>query len=214
MTVAFYLKRPGTEKERPATATAIYCRISYQGNQLKYYIPEQISPRNWNFQAKKAKETKQFKESPEFNSRLDNIRSTIKTVYRTYLNDHASKPPAPGVLKELLDAAIRQKTEAGRLSFMDYFKDFIERSKAGIRLNPKTGKPLSPNTLKVYRTTLSHIERYQATTKKTVDFDTIDLDFYGAYSEYLTKKATLKKKIDKNTSSGCPQMPLVKISRS
>jgi hypothetical protein len=42
MTVAFYLTRPEAKTE-----TSIFARISYNGQKLKYYLPEKINPQFW-----------------------------------------------------------------------------------------------------------------------------------------------------------------------
>ena len=83
---------------------------------MKYYITESINPRFWNSSSQRAKETGKFKEYPEFNNRLDSLSSDIKSIYRTYLNDHQNSIPTPSTFKKLLDAEIKEKVE-------DYLKD-------------------------------------------------------------------------------------------
>ncbi len=77
-------------------------------------------------------------------------------------------------------------------SFFGFFKEMIKQSENGTRLNPKTKQPLAPNTLKVYRTTLKHLQAFQETRIKPIDFETIDLDFYSDYLEFLNSKSDLK----------------------
>ncbi|MFL5739874.1 MAG: site-specific integrase [Flavisolibacter sp.] len=184
MTVSFFLTRP-----RAVAETSIFARISYSGHKLKYYIPEKINPKFWNKDNQRAKQSDKFREYPEFNARLNNILVSINNTYRKCINDNAGVIPNPETLKVLLDREIKRiqpdKTKAN--TFLSFFQEIIDYSKTGIRLHPKTGKPISKNTLKTYVTTLKHLNEYQGTTKKKIDFDIIDLDFYTRYTEYLMK---------------------------
>jgi hypothetical protein len=183
MEVSYYLKRP-----KAKTDTIIFARISYDGYQLKYYIGEKIHPRNWNKDTKKAKESQSFKEYPEFNTRLKNIAGGIRTVYRRFMNDHLNRVPTPTELKELLDKEIRKKddTDPGA-SFLAFYQGLIDQTRAGIRLNPKTGKPFAPGTLKAYITTQNHLLNFQKKTGKKIEFNNIDLEFYSDFTEFLIK---------------------------
>jgi len=184
MDVRLYLKRPGAKD-----ATSIFARISYTGGPLKYYLPEKISPAYWNKTTQRANRSKDFPEYPEFNTRLDNLEQTIKTVFRKYQNDN-KKVPSPTVLKELLDYAFQKKEET-TFTFLGYFKDFNKRSQNGERISPKTKKAPVYNTNKGYHTTLQHLEEFQKGYNRRIDFDSVDLEFYNEYVKYLTIKVRL-----------------------
>ena len=69
MNIAFYLKRVNS-----ITETAIYARISYKADRIdKYYISEKINPKYWNKETQRAKQSRDFPEFPEFNTRIDLI---------------------------------------------------------------------------------------------------------------------------------------------
>jgi integrase len=184
MQVAYYLKRAKGPSE-----TAIYARISYNGHQLKYYIPEKINPRFWNKKTRNAKQSSQFPEYPEFNERLKNISVDIRSVIRKYQNDHDGVVPEPESLKDLLNKKIRklESVKEKQKTFFGFFETIISQSRDGIRMHPKTGKPINKNTLKTYNTTFKHLVDFQERRKKRIDFNTIDLDFYNDYTEFLMK---------------------------
>ncbi|OLY91220.1 Phage integrase family protein [Cnuella takakiae] len=187
MKVSFYLTRPKAKGE-----AAIFARLCYSGYKIKYIIPEAINPKFWNKDTQRARETQKFREYPEFNTRIDRIESDIKTVYRKYLNDHNSTP-VPEAIKPLLDAAIRHNKEqdAGKTSFFRVFKDLRDKSESGARLNIKTGKPISYHTYKTYKTVFNHLEDFQRSYHRPIDFPTIDIEFYQDYMEYLAKTKKL-----------------------
>ena len=47
------------------------------------------------------------------------------------------------------------------------------------------GRDKNKNTLKTYKTTLGHIQEFEAKEGYKVDFDTITLDFYYRYTSFL-----------------------------
>lgn len=203
MEVSFYLKRPSPRKSKEDTRddltkrsknrTVIFARVCYNNHKLKFYTDESIDPRFWNSETQRAKQTSKFREHPEFNRRLDNIASDIRTAFRNYQNENNGLIPAPEAFKQILNRDIKKLDELNekKLSFMGFFEEIIRRSKEGIRLHHKTGKPITPNTLKTYVTTFKHLKEYQDIKKRKLDFQTVDLDFYIDYTEHLTKSLTL-----------------------
>lgn len=189
MEVSFYLKRPDAE-----TTTAIFARICYAGYKLKFYTSEKINPKFWSKENQRARETAKYPGYPEFNARLKKITSDINNIFRRYVTDNNENIPSPETLKELLGKHFNKLPSAPKAdnTFFGFFAEMIKHSENGTRLNPKTKQPLAPNTLKVYRTTLKHLKAFQETRMKPIDFDTIDLDFYSDYLEFLNSKHDLK----------------------
>ena len=188
MNISFFLTRPESEGE-----TGIYARICYSGLKFKYYLPEKISPKFWSKETKRVKQTSRYPEYPEFNSRLDSFNTTIKNVYRKFINDNAGVIPVPDTLRRLLDKEIkkREPENDAEKTFVGFFQGIISQTEERSRLHPKTGKPISHNTLKTYKTTERHLLAYQQTKKRDLQFKDIDLDFYSNYTEFLTKKLNL-----------------------
>ena len=186
--VTFVLKDKQAEKETP-----VICYIRYNGQRLKYYTSELIHPKHW----EDRKESKRYqrakgslKEAPELNRRLDEIERTVRNVFRGYLNDNSNEIPTPDRLKQLLNAELNPAAQTKR-DFLDFFQEIIDSSRNGTRLQPTTGKPIAKNTIKTYVTTLAHIKDFIARTKRKVTFETINLDFYSDYTEYLIKTVKL-----------------------
>ena len=188
MTISYYLKRPNIKND-----TTIFARISYNGLELKYYTPEKINPKFWSKETKLAKQSKEFREYPEFNRRLEIIESDIKTVYRRYLNDNQNSIPTPSDLKILLDKEIKailpEKEKV--ITFFDFFQDLILQTKNGGRFIPKTGKPYSKSMIEMYEGTLKKLIKFEIKTGCKVNFETINLDLYIKLIEYLTKELNL-----------------------
>lgn len=188
MKVSFYLKNPDS-----INRTVIYARLSYKVASFKYYLPESINPKYWNKTTKRAKQSKDFKEYPEFNARMQSFESTINAVYRTYLIENSNDYPSPAQLRTLLDKAIKKiEPEKSTLyTFLGYFENFIQSSKNGKRLKPQTAKRYSASTIQIYNNTYNRIIEFQKWQKKSIDFHDIDMDFYNDFRHYLTEVLNL-----------------------
>lgn len=191
MDISFYLKRPNAEQE-----TTLFARISYGKEQIKYYIPLKIHPDYWNVKTQKARETKKFPESPEFNSRLGKIKSDISTCFSNYLNNNGNEIPQPDVIKELLDKELKPKKKPKPKetvkTFFEFFQELIDKTKNGGRVQPITGKPYSKATIQIYNNTLNRLKVFQDTRKRVIDFNTIDIDFYTDFTQYLSKRLKMR----------------------
>jgi hypothetical protein len=123
MTVSFYLKRP-----EASTPTAIMLRFCYRDNKLKYYSTESINSKYWNKEIQRAKKSMEFREHPEFNTRLNNIEATVQNLFRKCQNDHDHAVPDPQHFKELLDTRLRKKG-VNRSGFFQLFEELIKRQR-------------------------------------------------------------------------------------
>ena len=204
MEVKYYLKRPNAE-----TDTAIFARISYSGRKLKFYLPKKINPSKWDFSTQRLKPT--TKEDKRVNAYLDSTITDIKNAYDKYVLINKIQP-STDTLRGILDNEIKgiepEKTKLKdidrRFSLFGYFADLIEKSENGERTNPKTSKPISKNTIKAYKTTEKLLKEFQKDTRRNVDFNTIDLDFYEAFKKYTLNNRysdNIKKKKKKDDVS-------------
>lgn len=175
----FKLKEPNSKKE-----TLIYLNFYYNYKRFKYSTGEKIHPKFWNETAHRAKETKQFREYPEFNARLDKFENGIKTAFRKLLNDGIQ--PNNTILKEALEGELSDNIYQGKkLTLLNFIENYIEESKA----HKKEG------TVKVYTTAYRYLKKYSSYLNKEIDFHSIDLEFYNQYISFLS----LEHKLAANT---------------
>ena len=164
----FILKEPNVKTE-----TLVYMFYNYQYRRFKYSTGEKINPKFWNPKTQRAKESKQFKEYPEFNSRLDKLENGINNVFRRFLNDGIQ--PNNDILKKALESELSGNILQGKKkTLFEFIEEYIEESK----LNKKIG------TITVYKTVQRYLKEYAE--NKNIDFDSITLEFYNAYMAYLT----------------------------
>lgn len=182
----FNLRDSSSDEETP-----IHLVIRWNNNRLVFPTRERIQPKFWesdkrkrNFQ--RAKETKQFPEYPEFNTRLNKIEQDAKDIFRKYENDNDHQQPTVEVYRELLNRKFNQLNDTGNKDLFSFIDRFIEESTN--KVNTKTEKIFSSATIQVYRNTRHVLAEYKKKRRKRIDFDTINLDFYHDFTEYLTKE--------------------------
>lgn len=171
----FILKEPKSKEE-----TLIYMLFRYQYKRFKYSTGEKILPKFWNVEKQRAKETKQFREYPEFNARLNNFETAINTAFRKLLNNGIQ--PNNTILKEAFEAELSGNILQGKkLTLLQFIENYIEESKA----HKKEG------TVKVYTTAYRYLKKYGSYLNREIDFHSIDLEFYNQYVSFLSLEHNL-----------------------
>jgi integrase len=180
--ITYVLKRPTSTEETP-----LFLVFRYKKKRVKLAIYERIHPDFWDFDKQRAKATKKFPEYPELNSKLDDLESRTKTIFRKFENDN-KREPTPTQLRLLFENEFNKTVIEETKDEIDLFKFieiFIEESK--YKINDKTGKPFADCTISIYKNTFRLLTEFKTLKKKKIDFDTIDLDFYYEFSNFLTK---------------------------
>ncbi len=175
MKVKFYLLR-----SKSKTQTGLICSASFDKKRIRFCVGESINPKYWNSKTSRARTTPSFPESQEFNHRLSGIASKVNKLYLQSFNS-TEEPPT----KEVLEKYIRMEIlkENTKLSFFDFYQDFIDKTAAGGRLNSKGGI-IRPNSAKFYRGSLKILKGYKA----NLDYEDITLEFYNDFISYLNGK--------------------------
>jgi len=118
---------------------------------------------------------------------LDNLEGTCLRAYSEALKDGI---PDPIILKRTLDLLIDKNhnnaVDPNKPTLFTLAQRFIDGE---IKFK---GKDKSKETLDNYAAVTKHLKEYQAYSKSRVDFDTIDLDFFYSYVNYLKNTRKLK----------------------
>ncbi|HWB26996.1 MAG TPA: site-specific integrase [Chitinophagaceae bacterium] len=165
----FVLKEPKSNEP-----TLVYLFFRFSGQKLKFSTGQKIYPKFWNENSQSAKETRQFAQYSEFNSLLKSLRNIVETEYRSLLIDGV--PVTPERLKVPLNEFLQKMNKEDNKSFLDFIDTVIRTANK------------RPNTIKQYVTNYNRLLEYQEYTKKKIEFDTIDLNFYEDFIKYLTNK--------------------------
>ena len=173
--VKFILKEPNAKKD-----TLIYLIYNYQYKRFKYSTGEKINPKFWNPISQRAKETKKFKEYPEFNESLDLLETGIKKAFRNLLNN-GIQPNNDNLKVELESNISNHLLQKKKLTLFEFIEAHIEDSKI----------TKSIGTIKVYNTSFGYLKSFAESINRNIDFNHITLEFYNQYIKFLTYENNL-----------------------
>jgi len=182
--VNFYLK-----KADESGKSLIYLQYRYNGRKLVFSFGQNIDPANWKRSKQRVKSNAETTADGKhsLNDLLDNLANVCEKAYNTEIKNGI---PEPSTLKRHLVDFINQnkgKDDGPTLYSL------IERFKAGeIQSN---GKEKSSGSLQNYHAVLQHLKSFERDTRYSVNFDSINLDFFYKYTIYLKKE----KKLSPNT---------------
>ena len=175
MRIKFYLLRKKTK-----STSGIICSVSFNRNRIRFCINESIQPKHWNFKTGRARNTPAFPQSMLFNHKLELITAKIN---KFYLESYNRDEIAPSKTK--MESFIRTGVlhESKKISFYDFYQDFINRTASGSRLNSQ-GKVVKPEGAKYYKRALKILKEY----KEQLEFEDITLEFYKGFVDHLNRK--------------------------
>ncbi len=164
----------------------IYLQFKYKGRKLVYAFGQKINPPDWSKETKRVKSNRHtiLDGSYAINELLDRIEKQCLKVYREELENGI---PSVGFLWYRLDAFLRQ--QEGKKKGPDLYQ-LIDRFVSGEIKNK--GKEKSPNTLKNYATSKTHLMAFDIRTKYHLQFENVNLDFLHRYLRYLRDEEKLK----------------------
>jgi len=185
--VNFYLKKA----EESTGKSLIILQMKYKKRRLVFSTGETIKPGNWNEGKQRVKGNTVTTADGEhkLNDLLDNLETELK---RAYNDEVANGIPEIKILKQYLTDFINQN-EVGD-NHVTLHK-LLDRFISG-EIKSK-GEDKSSSTLKTYKTLKGHLLEFEGVKKMKVDFDTIVLDFYYKYVDFLKNRGKYEKEIRK-----------------
>jgi site-specific recombinase XerD len=187
--------------ENATKPTPIILFVTYSGLRIKCKTKKTISPIDWGKLIKYQKDDKQkvSKNIKDIESRL----SLLKGYADKSFNHFAllDKTPTPAeFLSKFYDLAgfnvdKTTKKEPKKSNLFEFITQFI--SEAPYRENPKTGRPISKETINTYRQCERYLLLYNKKIKR-IDFADIDLDFYYSFKKLLAKENLSQNYISKH----------------
>jgi len=171
--VNFYLKDPKSKEK-----TLIYLFFSFDGNRMKYSTGEFIKPSSWNSEKQRARFSTVG--ATDINNRLIKLDEDINKIYRNLIL--VNEDINGYILKRKLDECQSNKRK-NKIDFFSFIEDHI------IYVTPLRKKA----TIISYNNSLNVLKEYKEYIKRQVDFNTINLDFYYDYIDYLTNQRDFSK---------------------
>ena len=167
--------------------SVIYLQFVYHKRRLFFSFGQTIRPSDWNEKKQRVKNKLATTADGKFslNDLLDHLERICLKTYSEMLKDGI---PEPEVLKEAMKKFINKNHEFDEEVVTDKPTLFslTERFINGeIKFR---GRNKSESSLKNYHAVTKHLKEFQQYSKKSLDFEDIDLNFFYAYTSFLEKK--------------------------
>ncbi|UTW62207.1 site-specific integrase [bacterium SCSIO 12741] len=177
---SFLLRQPKTEKPTPITLRFRYGSKS----PFKFPTGETILPKYWNEKQQQAREISEFPQYPEFNARLQKIKTAVYNAYRFLDNEHL-----PINNQTLLEETRKRlnPTSKRTVPVTAFIEDHIQQCFAGKILNKK-GKKIGIGTAKQYGNLNTNLKAYESAKNRQLLFDNINLKFKDDFVLFLQEK--------------------------
>ena len=182
--VTYLLRDPKAKKPTP-----INCIVRFDNQRINAGTGFKVLPAYWNLKTSRVKNVVDATDKDDINNFLSDLETAIKEVITELRSTRSLTIEA---VRSRIDAYIKpsakaaEPTQAALFTFIDKFID-----EAPQRVNIETGKHIHERTIQKYRTTVKVLREFTSTYKRPIDFNTMDLDFYGDFTAYLTKKENL-----------------------
>lgn len=169
--VKFYLKNPNSNLDNQ---TLIYLFWSFDGKRLKYSTGETIKPSQWNSNPKVQRVKKTVTGSSDINCYLNDLDAQVKSFYRKGVTNKDNVTSI--YLRQKLDDFKNGKNKKQNL--FEFIDTYIKSVKA-LR---------TASTIQIYNNALNHLKAFKEFYRKNLDFESINLDFYNNFTDYLIKE--------------------------
>ncbi len=161
----------------------IYLFFSFDGKRFSYYTGYRIDRDKWQEEEQKVKRNNFNKagvSSSEINDYLDRIRAEVTDIYKEC--KALKKNPTAAKIREELKKRIDDNGNTNVNTFFDLYEQFVKVE--------SQAKTWTISTVKKFNTNIAHLKRFQKEKKYTVDFDSIDDNFFNKYIAF--QRETLK----------------------
>lgn len=170
----FLLREPKSTKP-----TLINCHLRFNNERIVFSTGERINQAEWDSAKQRAINSKKYPHNSELNIWLDKIEMEVKTIFRTYNLDNLS--PTPEQIRDQINNKLFLKANKKTPTLLSFIASYIE----------ECSKIKNPNTVRTYITTYKHLQSYSQALKVNLDYDSINLDFYNSYVNFLMNELNL-----------------------
>jgi site-specific recombinase XerD len=174
-------------KDETASESVVMLDFAYNNRRLRASSELVTSPDKFNkiWSAKRKQLNSKYLHWPEY-QQLERAKSLVEDAYKQ--SRALGNIPSPDILKEILRSHLNQEQQ----SPAEVESDFFQRFRQYIIFKETTQKAAS---VVVYKQVLNDLEDFAKSKRKNLSFDSINLEFYDQYMDYLLNRP--------NTNANC-----------
>lgn len=178
--VSYLLRDPKATKPTP-----IICAVRFENQRINIGSRWKVLPAHWNSSTSRVKNLVDATDKSDINKWLSKTDEAIKAIISDMKANQLvlTKETVRTRIDTYLNPVEVEEPEV--LTLLDFIDRFIET--APERLNIESGKQIGRRTVQKYKTTVRVLREFAAVYPRPVDFDTMDLGFYEAFTTYLTQ---------------------------
>jgi integrase len=170
--------------------TPIHLVIRWDNQRIVVNTGQTANPKQWDKQAQRldtATNNPKRLVNRQVNALLSGRVAEAERLFTEFQTIHKRKPNGEELLSILNEAFCNKPAiSKDKTGLFDFMESLLNEMATG--LNPKTGKPYARQTPNTYRQCLTQLRDYGQSKRKRIDFDTITLDFYMSFYDYLINK--------------------------
>jgi integrase len=170
--------------------TPIHLVIRWDNQRIVVNTGQTANPKQWDKQAQRldtATNNPKRLVNQQVNALLSGRVAEAERLFTEFQTIHKRKPNGDELLSILNEAFCNKPAVSkDKTGLFDFMESLLNEMATG--LNPKTGKPYARQTPNTYRQCLTQLREYGQSKRKRIDFDTITLDFYMSFYDYLINK--------------------------
>lgn len=192
VSVKFYLKN-----RRAETKTTIRTSITRKGERFVFCPGYSISPIDWDH-SRGLPKSRASKEGRRIGDKLLELELDIRRTYEDLL-DVDPNPPMEVLKRSILQNLKGEEDKIYTpepIKLVSFFEEFITECETGKRLTPD-GTRLEENSIKPFRTALSHLQNFERANEKSIPLDMFNQEYHDDFLEYLE----VELEISRNSSS-------------
>lgn len=176
---SYVLRNPNEKTPQP-----IYFLLRFDNDRIRIATGLKIAPEFWDANKQRVRNKVEATNKDEINAFLVDLENEARRLF-------VKLQTARNLTKESLKAEIETYLQPkpvevipAKKTLFDFIQEFIDKSP--LRINPHTGKKIEFRTIQKYNTVFSVLQDFAKEYSRKIDFETIDLDFYQDFTEYLT----------------------------
>ncbi len=172
--VTYILRDPKSKMIQP-----IHLIVRFDNDRVRISTGFKVLPKNWDAKRFRIKNVIEEANRDDVNSFLGRLEAEAVSAC---IQLKSAGVLTKAALKGRIEAFVNPVTDVEPQLFK-YIREFIKKSPD--RLKAGQSRVINNRTIQKYQKTLTVLEQYAIASKRLVDFDTIDLEFYHDFTKYL-----------------------------
>lgn len=173
-TIKFILSKSQYQRKTNSGESMLMLRYTHKKRAVLFTTHKNIFDKYWDSKNQVIKNG--CVGSVRLNAYIRTIRQKLEDIVNELLIKE--EDPTTFYVKELYNKS-KQKVELKtKFTFFDYCEEYIKKS----------GKYKSNSTIKGYRTVINRLKEYEKYSGRTLNWNSIDMDFYYDFFEYYTEE--------------------------